>query len=336
MHDNLDLPMLPSIDIYQLRCISNSISSFNKNILNYDYIIYGRIQKIAAKVERLNELIRNSVPILKIKLNYIIKNDAYELLALENNDDTYSDIRRKIVMSGFVDDLMDVKSELEKLIAKTRYTLESLLVFHLNEPNKLKLSQYLKQKEFMVNSKNGKQSKINDLNNHLSIILAAEEIILKHKITDFFDKYFQGKELIDSIDIQPNKKEILKAAISYIRNLLTMVDDGLEFSQLVDVRIYVSDQIIEAREEINTLDNNIFRTSQLISYANDISQIESHKQTIITQAGALKSYWESWCGFMSEKISEECLNLEHIKTMSQMFMTYLNDIEYQYQRQLPD
>lgn len=336
MHDNLDLPMLPSIDIYQLRCISNSISSFNKNILNYDYIIYGRIQKIAVKVERLNELIRNSVPILKIKLNYIIKNDAYELLALENNDDTYSDIRQKIVMSGFVDDLMDVKSELEKLIAKTRYTLESLLVFHLNEPNKLKLSQYLKQKEFLVNSKNGKQSKINDLNNHLSIILAAEDIILKHKITDFFDKYFQGKELIDSIDIQPNKKEILKAAISYIRNLLTMVDDGLEFSQLVDVRIYVSDQIIEAREEINTLDNNIFRTSQLISYANDISQIESHKQTIITQTGALKSYWESWCGFMSEKISEECLNLEHIKTMSQMFMTYLNDIEYQYQRQLPD
>lgn len=336
MHDNLDLPMLPSIDIYQLRCISNSISSFNKNILNYDYIIYGRIQKIAAKVERLNELIRNSVPILKIKLNYIIKNDAYELLTLEDNNDAYSDIRRKIVMTGFIDDLLDIKSELEKLIAKTRYALESLLVFHLNEPNKLKHSQYLKQKEFLVNSKNGKQSKINELNNHLSIILAAEEIILKHRITDFFDKYFQGKELIDSIDIQPNKKDILKAAISYIRNLLTMVDDGLEFSQLVDVRIYVSDQIIEAREEINTIDNNIFRISQIISYANDISQIESHKQTIITQTGALKSYWESWCDFMSEKISEECLNLEHIKTMSQMFMTYLNDIEYQYQRQLPD
>ena len=168
------------------------------------------------------------------------------------------------------------------------------------------------------------------------MILAAEDIILKHKITDFFDRYFQGKELIDSIDIQPNKKDILKAAISYIRNLLTMVDDGLEFSQLVDVRIYISDQIIEAREEINTIDNNIFRLSQLMSYANDINQIEAHKQTIITQAGALKSYWESWCGFMSEKVSEECLNFDQIKTVSQMLMTYLNDIEYQYQRQLPD
>ncbi|MTB67390.1 alpha-xenorhabdolysin family binary toxin subunit B [Providencia sp. wls1943] len=335
MHDNLDLPMLPSIDIYQLRCISNSISSFNKNILNYDYIIYGRIQKIAIKIERLNELIRNSVPILKIKLNYIIRNDDYTLLSYENSDDL-SDMRRKIAITGFVDDLMDVKFELEKLISKTRYTLESLLVFHLNEPNKLKLSQYTKQKEFLVNSKNSKQSKVNELNNNLSVILAAEDIILKHKITDFFDRYFQGKELIDSIEIQPNKKDILKAAISYIRNLLTMVDDGLEFSQLVDVRIYISDQIIEAREEINTMDNNIFRLSQLMSYANDINQIEVHKQTIITQASALKSYWESWCGFMSEKVSEECLNFSQIKTVSQMLMTYLNDIEYQYQRQLPD
>lgn len=336
MHDNLDLPMLPSIDIYQLRCISNSISSFNKNILNYDYIIYGRIQKIAIKIERLNELIRNSVPTLKIKLNYIIKDDYYALLSCENNDNNLPDTRQKIAMTGFVDDLMDVKFELEKLISKTRYTLESLLVFHLNEPNKLKHSQYAKQKEFLVNSKNSKQSKVNELNNNLSVILAAEDIILKHKITDFFDRYFQGKELIDSIDIQPNKKDILKAAISYIRNLLTMVDDGLEFSQLVDVRIYISDQIIEAREEINTIDNNIFRLSQLMSYANDINQIEAHKQTIITQAGALKSYWESWCGFMSERVSEECLNFDQIKTVSQMLMTYLNDIEYQYQRQLPD
>ncbi|HHR5880648.1 TPA: alpha-xenorhabdolysin family binary toxin subunit B [Providencia alcalifaciens] len=336
MYDNLDLPMLPSIDIYQLRCISNSISSFNKNILNYDYIIYGRIQKIAIKIERLNELIRNSVPILKIKLNYVIGNDDHALLSSENNDDDLSDIRRKIAITGFVEDLMDVKFELEKLISKTRYTLESLLVFHLNEPNKLKLSQYSNQKEFLVNSKNSKQSKINELNNNLSVILAAEDIILKHKITDFFDRYFQGKELIDSIDIQPNKKDILKAAISYIRNLLTMVDDGLEFSQLVGVRIYISDQIIEAREEINAIDNNIFRLSQLMSYANDINQIETHKQTIITQSSALKSYWESWCGFMSEKVSEECLNFGQIKTVSQMLMTYLNDIEYQYQRQLPD
>ncbi len=49
MHNNFDLPMLPSIDIYDLRCISNSINSFNKNIINYDYIIYDRIQKNSHK-----------------------------------------------------------------------------------------------------------------------------------------------------------------------------------------------------------------------------------------------------------------------------------------------
>ncbi|MGL5953255.1 MAG: alpha-xenorhabdolysin family binary toxin subunit B, partial [Providencia rustigianii] len=333
MHDILKLPKLPSIDIYQLRCISNNISSYNKNIINYDYIIYSRLQKIAIKTEKINELIRNSIPILRIKVNYILQNELHEIQNTELADSEYLDSKRKIITAGFVDDLIDIKTELENLISKTRYTLESLLVFHLNEPNMLKLSQYTSQKESLVNSKNGKQLKVNELNNNLSVIMAAEDIILKHKITDFFDKYFQGKELIDSIDIQPNKKDILKAAISYIRNLLTMVDDGLQFSQLVDVRIYLSDKIIELREEINTLDNNIFRLTQLMAYSSDITAIETYKQTIITQVGLLKVYWESWCHFIGEKILDKTIDLAQINMASQMLMTYLNDVEYQYQRQ---
>ena len=336
MHNNFDLPMLPSIDIYDLRCISNSINSFNKNIINYDYIIYGRIQKIAIKMERLNEIIRNSIPILNIKLHYIINSELNDLSTSNTNPNDYLEQQRHIFTADFIDDLMSLQFELEKLISKIRFTLESLLVYHLDEPNKLKYIQYVSQKESLIISKNVKQCKVNELNNDLSIIVAAEEIILKNKLTDFFDKYFQGKELIDSINIPPNKKDILKAAINYVKNLLNMVDDGLEFTQLVDVRLYVNGQIIEIREEINTIDTNIFRLSQLISYSYEITMIDTQKGSVIVQMGLLKKYWEAWCHFINENASEKTLNLAQINVASQTLVTYLHDIENQYQRQLPD
>ncbi|WP_369310784.1 alpha-xenorhabdolysin family binary toxin subunit B [Providencia rettgeri] len=336
MHDNLDLPMLPSIDLYQLRCISNNIASFNKNIMSYDYIIYGRIQKIAIKTERLNDLIRNSIPILRIKVNYILNNELNDANNTNTNDDNYTDLKKQILTTGFIDDLMEAKLELEKLISKIRYTMESLLVYHLNEPNKLKLAQYTSQKELLFSSKHNLQSKINELHNSYSIITAAEDIVLRAKLTDFFDKYLNGKELIDALSIPPNKKDILKSAINYIRNLLTIVDDGLEFTKLVDVRLYLSDQIIEHKEELNTIDTHIFRLTQLMSLSSEITVIDDHKQTVIQKVGLLKSYWASWCQFISEKMSEQQLNLSQINTASQMLMTYLNDVEYQYQRQLPD
>ncbi|GAB1438947.1 hypothetical protein MASR2M36_17070 [Providencia sp.] len=334
MNDNSELPMLPSIDIYKLRCIFNNITSFNKNIINYDYIIYGRIKEIAKKTEKLNELIRNAIPILKIKINYIINNDLDE--NTNNNESNTDDICKTILTTNFIEDLIDAKTELEKLNFQIRDTIESLLAFHLNENNKLKLSQYVSQKELLVISRNSKQEKLNEINHQYSIITAAEDVILKAKITDFFNKYLLGKELIDSIDLPMNKKQILKSAIIYVRNLLLIVDDGQEITQLVDARLYLSAQIIELKEEINSIDNNISQLSQLILLANEVSAIDTYKLSIVTQIGLLKNYWESWCKFSSKQASEQPLNIPLINTASQMLITYLNDMEYQYQRQLSD
>ncbi len=336
MHNNLDLPMLPEINIYNLRCISNNINSFNKNIINYDYVIYGRIQKIAIKTERLNEIIRNSIPILNIKLHYIINSELNEVISNTTNSNDYNEQQLEILTSDLIDDLMSLKSELEKLTSKIRFALESLLVYQLSEPNKLKYTQLVRQKDNLLTLKNSRQTKIDELNNNLSIIIEAEEIILKNKFTDFFDKYFQGKELIDSINISLNKKDILKAAISYVKNLLSIVDNGLEFTRLVDVRLYLNDQIIGVRDEISTIDANIFRLSQLMSFSNEITTIDTQKESAIVQIGLLKNYWEAWCRFINENASEQTLNLVQIKTASQALVAYLNDIEYQYQRKLPD
>ncbi|EIU7558244.1 alpha-xenorhabdolysin family binary toxin subunit B [Providencia rettgeri] len=336
MHDNNEIPVLPSIDVYQLRCISNSIIDFNKNIKNYDYVIYDKINKIAIKTESLNQLIRNSIPIIKIKLDYIIFNDLNENNNDNHHPDNIENLKNKILTVGFIEDLIELKLELEKFIYKIRFTTDSLQTFNIDKPNKNKLQEYNNQKGLLSSAKKNIQMKINEVNQQHSIIKAAEDIILKTKITDFFEKYFLNQESIDSIDIPKNKKQILKMALRYIKNLLAVVDDGLEFLQLVDVRLYLSDLIIELKGEMNAIDTNIFRVSKLISLSEEISTIVLNVQSVITQANLLRNYLESWCDFINEHVSEQTLNVPHIHVASKIFMTYLNEVEYQYQLQLPD
>ncbi|MEX6067246.1 hypothetical protein [Providencia hangzhouensis] len=119
MQDKLDLPILPSIDVYQLRCISNSIIDFNKNIKNYDYVIYDKINKIAIKTESLNQLIRNSIPIIKIKLDYIIFNDLNENNNDNHHPDNIENLKNKILTVGFIEDLIELK-----LARKNNYQIQ--------------------------------------------------------------------------------------------------------------------------------------------------------------------------------------------------------------------
>ncbi|EHZ6872747.1 MULTISPECIES: alpha-xenorhabdolysin family binary toxin subunit B [Providencia] len=327
MQDKLDLPILPSIDIYQLRHMSNEISAFNKNIIHYDFIIHGKIQKIASKTFNINETIRNSIPKLKIKLNYILKSEL-------NSENT--NIPDGILVTSFIEDLIDFKLELERIITKFSYTTDSLSLIHVEESNQHKLQQYSEQKELLVTSKNSKMLKINEINQQHSVITAAEDIILKSKITDFLKKHLLNDELIDSIDMPTNKKQILKSAIAFIKNLLSVIDDGLEFAQLVEVRLDLGNQILELKEEVNHIDKTIFKLSQLMLLSEQITAIDSHKLSIITQIGLIKNYWWEWCHFINEKSSEKTVNIQKINTASQVLMSFLDDMEYQYQRQLPD
>lgn len=336
MNNKQELPVTPSIDIYNIRCISNSIQSFNKNIINYDHIIFSRIQKIALRVEKLNDMVRNIIPTLKIKLKYILTSEINVLVKKVYQGEGSLTPQLEVLTKNLTDDLIDLQLELEKLVTQINFTLESLKILHLNAPNKLKHSQFEKQKDTLLDLRDKKQSKINESNEILSTIIAAEEIILKNNLTNFFNKYFQEKELIDSIDISPNKKDILKLVISYIKNLLSIVDNGLEFNQLVDVRLYLNDQLVELRAEVNTIDTNIFNLSQLMSFSNEIEVIDTQKELIISQANKLKDYWRSWSHFISRKVYEQPIDLVQINTTSQILMNYLNDIEHQYQRQLPE
>ncbi|MGO2304824.1 MAG: alpha-xenorhabdolysin family binary toxin subunit B [Providencia sp.] len=326
MKNNFVLPISPSIDIYSLRCTSNNINAFNKNIISYDLIIHNRIKKISVKIEQLNEFIRSSIPILKIKSNYILINDLDSII--ENNTD--------ILTTNFIDDLIDLKSELERIISKLNILSDGILVYQLDEPNKTKRKQYTNKKEMLIKARENTLWKISEINNHLSIVIAAEEIILNGNLLDFFEKYFIGDDIIDLISIPPNKKDILKAAIVYVKKLLTMVDDGLEFKKLVDVRLYLNQQLIDLRKEENNIDNLVVNMTQLIDISNEITVIDTQKYMIITQIELLKNYWGSWCHFINQNIAEQTPDLAQINIEAKILITYLDDIEYQYQRQLPD
>ncbi|HBO24051.1 MAG TPA: hypothetical protein DD649_14365 [Providencia sp.] len=326
MKNNFVLPISPSIDIYSLRCTSNNINAFNKNIISYDLIIHNRIKKISVKIEQLNEFIRSSIPILKIKSNYILINDLDSII--ENNTD--------ILTTNFIDDLIDLKSELERIISKLNILSDGLLVYQLDEPNRTKRKQYTNKKEMLIKARENTLWKISEINNHLSIVIAAEEIILNGNLLDFFEKYFIGDDIIDLISIPPNKKDILKAAIIYVKKLLTMVDGGLEFKKLVDVRLYLNQQLIDLRKEENNIDNLVVNMTQLIDISNEITVIDTQKYIIITQIELLKNYWGSWCHFINQNIAEQTPDLAQINIEAKILITYLDDIEYQYQRQLPD
>ncbi|MEX6039420.1 alpha-xenorhabdolysin family binary toxin subunit B [Providencia hangzhouensis] len=259
MQDKLDLPILPSIDIYQLRHMSNQISAFNKNIIHYDFIIHGKIQKIASKTFNINETIRNSIPKLKIKLNYILKSEL-------NSENT--NIPDGILVTSFIEDLIDFKLELERIITKFSYTTNYFYhSFMWKKATNINYSN-TQQKELLVTSKNSKMLKINEINQQHSVITAAEDIILKSKITDFLKKHLLNDELIDSIDMPTNKKQILKSAIAFIKNLLSVIDDGLEFAQLVEVRLDLGNQILELKEEVNDIDKTILSFLNSCSYQN--------------------------------------------------------------------
>lgn len=326
MKNNFVLPISPSIDIYSLRCTSNNINAFNKNIISYDLIIHNRIKKISVKIEQLNEFIRSSIPILKIKSNYILINDLDSII--EKNTD--------ILTTNFIDDLIDLKSELERIISKLNILSDGLLVYQLDEPNRTKRKQYTNKKEMLIKARENTLWKISEINNHLSIVIAAEEIILNGNLLDFFEKYFIGDDIIDLISIPPNKKDILKAAIIYVKKLLTMVDGGLEFKKLVDVRLYLNQQLIDLRKEENNIDNLVVNMTQLIDISNEITVIDTQKYIIITQIELLKNYWGSWCHFINQNIAEQTPDLAQINIEAKILITYLDDIEYQYQRQLPD
>ena len=326
MKNNFVLPISPSIDIYSLRCISNNINAFNKKIISYDLIIHNRIKKISVKIEQLNEFIRSSIPILKIKSNYILINDLDSII--EKNTD--------ILTTNFIDDLINLKSELERIISKLNILSDGLLVYQLDEPNRTKRKQYTNKKEMLIKARENTLWKISEINNHLSIVIAAEEIILNGNLLDFFEKYFIGDDIIDLISIPPNKKDILKAAIIYVKKLLTMVDGGLEFKKLVDVRLYLNQQLIDLRKEENNIDNLVVNMTQLIDISNEITVIDTQKYIIITQIELLKNYWGSWCHFINQNIAEQTPDLAQINIEAKILITYLDDIEYQYQRQLPD
>ena len=130
MHQTVNFPVLPAIEFYQVRMLINKINNFNHNILSYDPSIFNRIKRIATQAESLNEQIRNSLPIMKLKTRYIIDSTISERFSSQDVDDLKGG-QQDLELTEFIDDFTELKNELEKLTAPLRTTSDYLLALQL-------------------------------------------------------------------------------------------------------------------------------------------------------------------------------------------------------------
>ncbi len=112
MHQTVNFPVLPAIEFYQVRMLINKINNFNHNILSYDPSIFNRIKRIATQAESLNEQIRNSLPIMKLKTRYIIDSTISERFSSQDVDDLKGG-QQDLELTEFIDDFTELKNELE-------------------------------------------------------------------------------------------------------------------------------------------------------------------------------------------------------------------------------
>lgn len=205
MHQTVNFPVLPAIEFYQVRMLINKINNFNHNILSYDPSIFNRIKRIATQAESLNEQIRNSLPIMKLKTRYIIDSTISERFSSQDVDDLKGG-QQDLELTEFIDDFTELKNELEKLTAPLRTTSDYLLALQLEEANHLKSESYRNLQNRLLLLANNNQKTLDEFNQELIAIVKAEEVILNYKLADLFDHVFPDISLIESLNIPPSKK----------------------------------------------------------------------------------------------------------------------------------
>ncbi|UQZ13508.1 alpha-xenorhabdolysin family binary toxin subunit B [Providencia stuartii] len=335
MHQTVNFPVLPAIEFYQVRMLINKINNFNHNILSYDPSIFNRIKRIATQAESLNEQIRNSLPIMKLKTRYIIDSTISERFSSQDVDDLKGG-QQDLELTEFIDDFTELKNELEKLTAPLRTTSDYLLALQLEEANHLKSESYRNLQNRLLLLANNNQKTLDEFNQELIAIVKAEEVILNYKLADLFDHVFPDISLIESLNIPPSKKDLLKIAIACAKRLLTILDNGLDFIKLVNVRLYLVDQIAVLNEKDQQFKKRIDKLTHLLILTKDISKIDEQRQDVAAHFQQLQSYLTQWIDYMQTCLDEQTFNIHNAIKSCEAFMDFINEAEYQYQRQLAD
>ncbi|MEY0233468.1 alpha-xenorhabdolysin family binary toxin subunit B [Providencia manganoxydans] len=328
-------PALPKIEIYQVRMLTNTIKNYNQSIINYDPIIFNKIKRISNQASHLNELVRNSLPIMKLKTRYIINSTMYDSFTF-SEENHYQKSLDELETIEFIDDLSDLKDEIIKLKTPLRTTIDFLSALELDEINQLKYHYYTKKKAALLNSIENNKKKIEEFNRDLNTIIKAEEVILNYRLSDMFDKFFPEISLIESMDIPPSKKDLIKAAIDCAKRLLVIIDNGLDFMRLVDTRLYLADQLFVLREQAREYAESDNKLSYLLTLASEVTKIEKNKNSITESFQQLQNYLQQWIDYINHCLNKETMDIHRTIKSCNTFMDFILETEYQYQRQLAD
>ncbi|QQO63906.1 alpha-xenorhabdolysin family binary toxin subunit B [Providencia manganoxydans] len=328
-------PVLPKIEIYQVRMLTNKIKNYNQSIINYDPIIFNQIKRISNQASHLNELVRNSLPIMKLKTRYIINSTMYNSFAYHETNQ-YQKSLNELETIEFIDDLADLKDEIIKLKTPLRTTIDFLSVLELDEINQLKHHYYTQKKANLLISIENNNKKTAEFTQDMNIIIKAEEVILNYRLSDMFDKIFPEISVIESMDIPPSKKDLIKLAIDCAKRLLVIIDNGLDFMKLVDARLYLTDQLFVLREQAREYSERSNKLDYLLTLAGDVTKIEKNKNSIIENFQQLQSYLQQWIDYINHCLNEEIMDIHKAIKSCNTFMDFILETEYQYQRQLAD
>lgn len=328
-------PALPKIEIYQVRMLTNTIKNYNQNIINYDLIIFNKIKIISNQASHLNELARNSLPIMKLKTRYIINSRMYGNFSYSEKNH-YQKSLNELETIEFIDDLTDLKDEIIKLKTPLRTTIDFLSALELDEINQLKHHYYSQKKVNLLISIENNNKNIEEFTHDMNIIIKAEEVILNYRLSDMFDKLFPEISVIESMDIPPSKKDLIKLAIDCAKRLLVIIDNGLDFMKLVDARLYLTDQLFALREQAREYSERSNKLDYLLTLADDVTKIEKNKNSIIENFQQLQSYLQQWIDYINHCLNEEIMDTHRTIKSCNTFMDFILETEYQYQRQLAD
>lgn len=335
MSINSTIPPTLDIEFYQVRMMVNQISGFNHHIFDFDPYIFERVKRIAAQAANLSESLRNSLPMLKLKTNYIINSKVESCFTdkypMEENELKST---RQLMLLSFIDDFSDLKNELNKLKLPLRSGFDFLLALQLDEQTQQKKHVYVNQ-QLQIQQTNNKQ-KMTEVHGEISLITQAEEIILKHKLSNLFDHFFPEINFINAMDLPPSKKELLKAAIECAKGLLIIIDNGLEFMSLVDARLYLAGEFSYLHKQSQQFEERKHRLDYLISLANDVSQLDQTKLQVANHFQSLYAYLNLWHNYMASCLTENTFNVYNAIKSCEKLMEFIVETEYQYQRQLAD
>ncbi|OAT46060.1 hypothetical protein M997_2515 [Proteus hauseri ATCC 700826] len=129
------------------------------------------------------------------------------------------------------------------------------------------------------------------LKEKIDIITKSEDIINNESIIDIFNASIPSKETISSLNIDISEKNILKLLIDSLDNLLSQLDKGFTYQNLIETRHQLIDDYLAEIKNLSVLENQKRMIIFTQTYYHSLVNIEFYFKLLAEQLTLLEQYW---------------------------------------------